>query len=181
MSNFADRRLARAEAVFPAADLGGPAVVDALVEAYELADADPYRATTHNKGTMNGIDAVVLATGNDWRAVEAGAHAWAARDGRYRSLTSFAKTKAGDLKGRIELPLALGITGGAKKATPVATVALKILGAKSARELATIVASVGLAQNLAALRALVTDGIQKGHMRLHERLKGRTKTTASKR
>lgn len=181
LSNFADRRLARAEAIFPADELGGPEVVDALVQAYELADADPYRAVTHNKGALNGIDAVVVATGNDWRACEAGAHAWAARTGRYRSLTTFEKTEAGDLLGRIELPLALGITGGATKANAVANVTLKILGAGTAQELAGIVASVGLAQNLAAMRALVTEGIQKGHMRLHERMEGRTGKREGKR
>jgi len=130
---------------------------------------DPYRAATHNKGIMNGIDAVVLATGNDWRAVEAGAHAYAARFGQYTSLSHWEKNTAGDLVGTLELPLALGIVGGATRAHPMARIALKILGVQSARELAEVVVSVGLAQNLAALRALATEGIQRGHMSLHAR------------
>src|SRR5581483_2443067 len=167
LSNLADERTVRAQAVFDADELGGPDVVADIIRAWAFADADPHRAATHNKGVMNGIDAVVMATGNDWRAVEAGAHAWAARTGRYRSLTRFSLDEDGHLRGEIELPLALGIVGGVTKAHPTASVALRVLGVKSAQELSEIVACVGLAQNLAALRALAAEGIQKGHMRLH--------------
>ena len=174
LSNLSDRRLARAKGMIPASALAtdsatGEQVVDAIVEAAVLAEIDPYRAATHNKGIMNGIDAVMLATGNDWRAVEAGAHAYAARDGQYRSLTRWRKDKAGNLQGAIEVPLATGIVGGATRAHQGAGVALKLLGVQSARELAEVAAAVGLAQNLAAIRALATDGIQAGHMRLHAR------------
>lgn len=167
LSNLADRRVAHARALFDKDELGGAKVVKDIVAAWAFADADPYRAATHNKGIMNGIDAVVMATGNDCRAVEAGAHAFAARTGRYRSLTLFRERPDGNLEGIIELPLALGTIGGATKVHPTAGVALRILGAKTASELASIVASVGLAQNLAALRALADEGIQEGHMRLH--------------
>ncbi|HVL47154.1 MAG TPA: hydroxymethylglutaryl-CoA reductase, degradative [Candidatus Thermoplasmatota archaeon] len=167
LTNLADQRLATAEAVFDKDELGGPDVVERILDAAAFADADPYRATTHNKGIMNGIDAVVVATGNDWRAVEAGAHAYAARFGRYRSLSTFSATPEGHLRGRLTLPMALGIVGGATKAHPTAGLALKILGVESANELAEVAASVGLAQNVAAMRALVSEGIQKGHMRLH--------------
>ncbi|MEK5101060.1 hydroxymethylglutaryl-CoA reductase, degradative [Cytobacillus sp. FSL M8-0252] len=167
ISNLADRRLARAHAVFSKDLLGGEEVVRKIVNAYEFADADPYRAATHNKGIMNGISAVVLATGNDTRAVEAGAHAFAAVTGQYRSLTKWEENRAGDLVGSIELPMPVGIIGGATKTHPVAKVNLKILDIQSAEELACCIASVGLAQNLAAMRALATDGIQKGHMALH--------------
>lgn len=167
LTNLADERVTRATAVFDKDELGGPQVVRDILRAAALADADAYRATTHNKGVMNGVDAVVMATGNDWRAVEAGAHAFAARTGRYRSLTTFRENAAGDLEAAIELPLALGIVGGVTKAHPVAQAALKVLRVKSAQELADVVASVGLAQNVAALRALVSKGIQEGHMRLH--------------
>ena len=178
LSNLADRRLARAKCRVPAEVLAfssegetfdGGQVVERIVEAYALAAVDPYRAATHNKGIMNGVDAVVLATGNDWRAVEAGAHAYAARGGRYTSLSQWEKTPAGDLLGTLELPLALGIVGGATRVHPLPKVALKILGVKTGRELAEVVAAVGLAQNLAALRALATEGIQRGHMSLHAR------------
>jgi hydroxymethylglutaryl-CoA reductase len=178
LSNLSDRRLARARCRVPASSLHpisqweretGGEVVRGIVEAQALAEVDPYRAATHNKGVMNGIDAVVIATGNDWRAVEAGAHAYAARSGRYRPLTDWHQNEHGDLVGTIELPLAVGIVGGATKAHPVAQLALKILEVESARELAEIMAAVGLAQNLAALRALVTEGIQRGHMALHAR------------
>jgi hydroxymethylglutaryl-CoA reductase len=174
LSNLADRRLARAKCVVPAAALAfagfsGAMVVERIAEAYALAAVDPYRAATHNKGIMNGIDAVVVATGNDWRAIEAGAHAYAARGGRYTALSAWAKDAAGNLVGTLELPLALGIVGGATRVHPAARVALKVLGIQSARELAEVVVSVGLAQNLAALRALATEGIQKGHMTLHAR------------
>ncbi|MGC9553799.1 MAG: hydroxymethylglutaryl-CoA reductase, degradative [Thermoplasmatota archaeon] len=166
ISNLADRRLAEATAVFHRETVGGEEVVDHMLDAYRFAALDPYRAATHNKGIMNGIDAVVLATGNDWRAVEAGAHAYAARDG-YAPLTQWEKTPEGHLKGTIRLPLAVGIVGGTTKVHPAARVALKILGVQSAGELAEVMASVGLAQNFAAMHALATKGIQKGHMRLH--------------
>jgi hydroxymethylglutaryl-CoA reductase len=174
LSNLADRRVARAGCTIPAdalafGDYPGGRVVDGIVEAWAFAAADPYRAATHNKGIMNGVDAVVIATGNDWRAIEAGAHAYAARSGRYTSLSTWRRDDAGDLVGSLEMPLAVGIVGGTTRAHPVAQAALKILGVKSARELAEIVVSVGLAQNLAALRALATEGIQKGHMALHAR------------
>jgi len=167
LTNLADERTVRVTAVFDKDEVGGAQVVADIIRAWALADADVYRAATHNKGIMNGIDAVVMATGNDWRAVEAGAHAWAAHTGRYRSLTRFAITPEGHLEGILEIPLALGIVGGVTKAHPAAQVALKLLGVKSAQELAEVVASVGLAQNVSALRALVAEGIQKGHMRLH--------------
>lgn len=167
LTNLSDERLVRASAVFDVEALGGRQVAEDIVRAWAFADADPYRAATHNKGVMNGIDAVVIATGNDWRAVEAGAHAYAARKGRYRSLTRFRLDEEGQLVGEIELPLALGIVGGVTKVHPGAKAALKVLGVKTAGELAEIAASVGLAQNLAALRALAAEGIQKGHMRLH--------------
>jgi hydroxymethylglutaryl-CoA reductase len=174
LSNLADQRLATAQGRVPAPvlafrDTPGPVVVERIVEAYALAAADPYRAATHNKGIMNGIDAVVLATGNDWRAVEAGAHAYAARDGRYTSLSRWWQDEDGDLCGRLELPLAVGMVGGATRVHPTAQLALRILGVTSARQLSEAIAAVGLAQNLAALRALATSGIQAGHMRLHAR------------
>lgn len=167
LTNLADERIVKVRATFPAAALGGADVARDIVRAWAFADADPYRAATHNKGIMNGIDAVVVATGNDWRAVEAGAHAYAARTGRYRSLSTFALDENGDLAATLELPLALGIVGGLTKVHPTAQAALRLLRVTSANELAEIVASVGLAQNLAALRALAAEGIQKGHMRLH--------------
>jgi hydroxymethylglutaryl-CoA reductase len=174
LSNLADRRRAWAEVRIPAEALGTPElpgdqVIQRILEAQALAEVDPYRAATHNKGVMNGIDAVALATGNDWRAIEAGAHAYAAREGRYRPLTQWWRDETGALCGRIELPLAVGIVGGTIQAHPLARVALKILSVTSARELAEIMAAVGLAQNLAALRALATEGIQRGHMALHAR------------
>lgn len=174
LSNLADQRLARAEVSIPESalafnDFTGEAVAAGIEKAWAFAAADPYRATTHNKGIMNGIDAVVIATGNDWRAIEAGAHAYAARNGRYTSLSTWQRDSQGHLNGKLELPLALGIVGGATRVHPTAQVALKILGVQTARELAEIVASVGLAQNLAAIRALATEGIQKGHMDLHAR------------
>jgi hydroxymethylglutaryl-CoA reductase len=167
LSNLADRRLARARCVWRTADIGGKDVRDAMLSAYHFADADPYRAATHNKGIMNGIDAVVLATGNDTRAVEAGAHAFAARKGHYGSLTSWEITASGDLAGLIEVPMAVGLIGGATKLHPTARAALKILDVRSADELARIIAAVGLAQNFSAMKALATTGIQKGHMALH--------------
>ncbi|OWJ64649.1 hydroxymethylglutaryl-CoA reductase, degradative [Inquilinus limosus] len=167
LSNLADRRVARARATWRCADIGGEAVRDAMVEAFEFADADPYRAATHNKGIMNGVSAVVLATGNDTRAVEAGAHAFAARDGRYRSLSRWEVTREGDLAGMLEMPMAVGLVGGATRIHPTARALLAILGVDSAERLARIIAAVGLAQNFGAMKALATDGIQKGHMALH--------------
>ncbi len=174
LSNLSDRRMATARGVVRAKSLAtdstpGADVVSAIIEAGVFAECDPYRAATHNKGIMNGIDAVVLATGNDWRAVEAAAHAYAARDGHYTSLTRWWRDDVGDLHGEIALPLALGIVGGATRAHPAAKIALQMLGIESARELAEVAAAVGLAQNFAALRALATDGIQHGHMRMHAR------------
>jgi hydroxymethylglutaryl-CoA reductase len=174
ISNLADRRLARARCVVPAQALeieghSGAVVVRHIVEAYALAASSPYRAATHNKGVMNGIDAVVLATGNDWRAVEAGAHAYAARTGRYTSLSHWESSAQGDLVGTLELPMAVGTVGGATRVHPMAKIALKVLRVESARELAGVIAAVGLAQNLAALRALASEGIQSGHMKLHAR------------
>ncbi|WP_298964178.1 hydroxymethylglutaryl-CoA reductase, degradative [uncultured Methylobacterium sp.] len=167
LSNLADRRLARAHAVWRTEAIGGPEVRDGILSAYHLAEADPYRAATHNKGIMNGIDAVVLATGNDTRAIEAGAHAYAARSGRYTSLTRYEVTAEGDLSASIELPMAVGLVGGATKLHPTAQACLKILGVTSAERLARIIAAVGLAQNFSALKALATTGIQRGHMALH--------------
>jgi len=166
ISNLADRRLARAEAVWKK-DVIGKDTIDGILAAYHFAEADQYRCTTHNKGIMNGIDAVAIATGNDFRAIEAGAHSYAARNGRYQSLTKYRKNENGDLVGSIELPMAVGLVGGATRTHPVARIAVKILGVKTANELAEIIAAVGLAQNFAALRALATEGIQAGHMKLH--------------
>ncbi len=174
LSNLADRRLARARVRIPEDALAfdefaGADVATGIEQAWAFATSDPYRAATHNKGIMNGVDAVVLATGNDWRAIEAGAHAYAARGGQYTSLSTWRRDGEGNLVGSLEMPLALGTIGGATRVHPTAQVALKILGVDSARELAEIVVSVGLAQNLAALRALATEGIQRGHMSLHAR------------
>jgi hydroxymethylglutaryl-CoA reductase len=168
LTNLAVLRLARATAVWRAETIGEDAV-EGILDAWAFADADIYRAATHNKGIMNGIDAVTLATGNDWRAVEAGAHAYAAISGRYSSLTRYRKLPNGDLQGEIELPMAVGTVGGATRSVPSASTALAILGVKSAGELACVIASVGLAQNFAAIRALSTEGIQRGHMELHAR------------
>ncbi|RCV57574.1 hydroxymethylglutaryl-CoA reductase, degradative [Marinitenerispora sediminis] len=170
LSNKADLRLCRARAVFDADALGGAEVVDDIVHAAALAEADPYRAATHNKGIMNGITAVVLATGNDTRAVEAGAHSHAVGpDGRYTSLSHFEKDADGNLVGALELPMAVGLVGGATKVHPVARAAVALLGVATARELGEVITAVGLAQNLAAVRALATEGIQRGHMSLHAR------------
>ena len=174
LSNLSDRRLARASGTIAQEalamdDASGAEVVQWICEAAAFAEADPYRAATHNKGIMNGIDALMLATGNDWRAVEAGAHAYASRSGRYRSLTTWSRDDGGNLRGEIELPLAAGIVGGATRIHRGAQTSLKILGARTAQELAQVAAAVGLAQNFAAILALATDGIQKGHMRLHAR------------
>ncbi len=174
LTNLADQRLARARVAIPETALAfegfeGAEVARGIEQAWAFAAVDPYRATTHNKGIMNGVDAVVLATGNDWRAIEAGAHAYAARAGHYAPLSTWRRDGEGHLVGAIEMPMALGIVGGATRVHPTVKVALKILGAATAQALAEIVVSVGLAQNLAALRALATEGIQKGHMTLHAR------------
>ena len=169
ISNLADRRVARASVGISKEALGGEAVVDGIVDAYAFAAADPYRCATHNKGVMNGVTAVCLATGNDTRAIEAGAHAYASRTGHYSPLTRWNKNDNGDLEGFIEIPAAVGIIGGITAVHPTAKICLKILGVKSAKELGEVMASVGLAQNLAALRALAAEGIQHGHMSLHAR------------
>jgi hydroxymethylglutaryl-CoA reductase len=169
ISNLADRRVAKATATVSKEALGGEGIVDGIVEAYAFAAADPYRCATHNKGVMNGVTAVCLATGNDTRAIEAGAHAYAARSGRYSPLTTWRKDSKGNLVGTIEIPAAVGIIGGVTAVHPMAKICLKILGVKTARELGEVMASVGLAQNMAALRALAAEGIQKGHMSLHAR------------
>lgn len=167
LSNLADKRIVKAKAVFDKEKMGGEKNIDAFIESYTLASIDPYRAATHNKGIMNGIDSLIIATGNDFRAIEAGAHAYASRDGRYTSLTKYYKNKDGDLVGEIEIPMAIGIVGGAGNIHPKAKLCKKILGIKTAQELSEIVASLGLAQNFAAVFALSTVGIQKGHMSLH--------------
>jgi hydroxymethylglutaryl-CoA reductase len=187
LSNLADHRLARARCTIPVSELAfgrgdstcsgdsvsrhytGEEVRDGIIEAWAFAVSDPYRAATHNKGIMNGVDAVVIATGNDWRAIEAGAHAYAARSGKYTSLSTWGRDKNGDLVGTLEMPMAVGIVGGATKVHPAAQAAVKLMGVKTASELAEIIVSVGLAQNMAALRALATEGIQRGHMSLHAR------------
>lgn len=174
LSNLSDRRLAKATAVLtPAAlarpDMPGEDVIEGMLHAYAFAAVDPYRATTHNKGILNGIDPVLIATGQDWRAVEAGAHAYAARHGRYTSLSHWYRDEQGNLVGELEMPLAVGIVGGATKVHPAAQAALKLLGVRSARELAEICVAAGLASNIAAMRALATEGIQQGHMALHAR------------
>ena len=174
LSNLADHRLARARCTIPVQELAfgefsGEKVRDGIIEAWAFAASDPYRAATHNKGIMNGVDSVVIATGNDWRAIEAGAHAYAARSGKYTSLSTWGKDKDGNLVGTLEMPMAVGIVGGATKVHPAAQAAVKLMGVVRASELAEIIVSVGLAQNMAALRALATEGIQRGHMSLHAR------------
>jgi len=190
LSNLADRRIARARCTIPVSELGfgsetqtqqgavsgsptrsftGEEVRDGIIAAYAFAAVDPYRAATHNKGIMNGVDAVVIATGNDWRAIEAGAHAYAAHSGKYTSLSTWNKDADGNLVGTLEMPMAVGIVGGATKVHPAAQASVKLMGVKTASELAEIIVSVGLAQNMAALRALATEGIQRGHMSLHAR------------
>jgi hydroxymethylglutaryl-CoA reductase len=161
--------LARASCTVAKETLGGQEVVDGIAYASAFAAADPYRAATHNKGALNGIIAVILATGNDHRAIEAGAHAYAALNGKYTSLSTWKKNANGDLEGAIELPMAVGLIGGAVKTHPIARISMKILGVKSANEFAEVLAAVGLAQNLGALRALANEGIQRGHMSLHAR------------
>lgn len=169
ISNLATKRLARASCIVPKQSVGGEQVVDGIVNASAFAAADPYRAATHNKGIMNGTIAVVLATGNDHRAIEAGAHSYAARTGHYTSLSTWEKNKNGDLVGTLELPMAVGLIGGAVRTHPIARIVVKILGVKTANELAEVCTAVGLAQNLGALRALAHEGIQRGHMALHAR------------
>ena len=174
LSNLADRRLVKASVTLRKEDLAfddfsGETVRDGIIEAWAFAAADPYRAATHNKGIMNGIDPIVIATGNDWRAIEAGAHAYAARNGRYTSLSTWGKDEDGNLIGTLEMPMAVGIIGGATRVHPGAQASLKLMGVQTAAELAEVIVAVGLAQNLAALRALATEGIQRGHMSLHAR------------
>lgn len=174
LSNLADRRIARARCTIPVKELAfdnfsGEQVRDGIIAAYAFAAVDPYRAATHNKGIMNGVDSVVIATGNDWRAIEAGAHTYAVKNGHYTSLSTWGKDTEGNLVGTLEMPMAVGIVGGATKVHPAAQAAVKLMGVKTANELAEIIVSVGLAQNMAALRALATEGIQRGHMSLHAR------------
>ena len=169
ISNLAVKRLATAWCTVPKEAVGGEEVVDGIAYASAFATADPYRAATHNKGALNGIIAVILATGNDHRAIEAGAHAYAALKGRYTALSTWTKNSNGDLEGKIELPMAVGLIGGAVKTHPIAKIAMKILNVKNANEFAEVLAAVGLAQNLGALRALSSEGIQRGHMSLHAR------------
>jgi hydroxymethylglutaryl-CoA reductase len=169
ISNLADKRLVKATAVFDKEALGGDEVVDGILYAYAFADADPYRCATHNKGIMNGVIAVALACGQDTRALEAGAHSFAARSGGYKPLTTWKVNREGDLVGTLEMPMAVGLVGGAAKVHPAAKANVKILGLKTAIELAEVMGAVGLAQNFAALRALASEGIQRGHMKLHAR------------
>jgi len=169
ISNLADRRLVRASAVFEKEVIGGEEVVDGIVYAYAFADADPYRCATHNKGIMNGVIAVGIACGQDIRALEAGAHSYAARSGKYKPLTTWEKDNDGDLVGTLEMPMAVGLVGGAARTHPAARANIKILGVKTAIQLAEVMGAVGLAQNFAALRALASEGIQRGHMKLHSR------------
>lgn len=169
ISNLADRRLVRATAVFDKDAIGGDDVVDGIVYAYAFADADPYRCSTHNKGIMNGVVAVGIACGQDIRALEAGAHSYASRSGKYKPLTTWEKNRDGHLVGTLEMPMAVGLVGGAAKTHPTARANIKILGVKTAIELAEVMGAVGLAQNFAALRALASEGIQRGHMKLHAR------------
>ncbi|MES2946158.1 MAG: hydroxymethylglutaryl-CoA reductase, degradative [Pseudomonadota bacterium] len=174
LSNLADLRLARARLrvtpeVLTTSERSGAEVIEGILDAYTLAAIDPYRAATHNKGIMNGIDPVIVATGNDWRAVEAGAHAWACRSGSYTSLTTWEKDKSGALIGTIEMPMPVGLVGGATKTHPLAQLSLRIMKVETAQELAEVAVAVGLAQNMGALRALATEGIQRGHMALHAR------------
>ena len=169
ISNLAVRRVVRSTAVWDKETIGGEEVVEGILDAFAFADSDPFRCATHNKGIMNGVIAVALASGQDTRALEAGAHSYATVTGRYRSLTTYEKDEEGNLVGTIEMPVAVGLIGGASAVHPVAKSSVKILGVKSATELGEVIASVGLAQNFAALRALATEGIQRGHMKLHAR------------
>ncbi len=174
LTNLSDKRLARSEVTIPKDELGtagfpGEKVVERIVKAYEFANYDPYRAATNNKGVMNGIDPVLIATGNDWRAVEAGAHAYASLTGRYRPFAKWSQTSSGDLHGFLEIPMAVGVVGGVTRLHPTAQAVLKVMGSPDAKRLAEICVSVGLAQNLSALRALASEGIQRGHMDLHHK------------
>ena len=174
LSNLADLRLSRARVRVPpdvlkTKERAGEDIIEGMLDAYTFATVDPYRAATHNKGIMNGIDPVIVATGNDWRAVEAGAHAWACRSGRYTSLTTWEKDTSGALVGTLEMPMPVGLVGGATKTHPLAQLSLKIMGVKTAQELGEICVAVGLAQNMGALRVLATEGVQRGHMALHAR------------
>lgn len=169
LSNYSTKRLVRGTAIFDKNEIGGQKIVDNIILAYQFAANDPYRAVTHNKGIMNGIIAVANATGQDTRAIEAAAHAYAARTGRYDSLTEWKKDRKGNLVGKIELPMSVGTVGGIVNVHPMIKICMKILGVKSAKELACIIAAAGLAQNFSAIRALASEGIQKGHMRLHAR------------
>lgn len=174
LSNLADLRLSRARVrltpqVLDTPERSGAEIIEGVLDAYVFAAVDPYRAATHNKGIMNGIDPVIVATGNDWRAIEAGAHAYASRDGRYTSLTHWEKDSTGALVGTLEMPMPVGLVGGATKTHPLARLALRMMEVSSAQELGEVAVAVGLAQNLGALRALATEGIQRGHMALHAR------------
>ncbi len=167
LSNYSTKRISRCKAIFSKDEIGGEKIVDRILAAYSFAYSDVFRAVTHNKGIMNGIDSVAIATGQDFRALEASSHAYACKDGKYRSLTKWSKNNDGDLVGEIEIPIAVGIVGGITSVHPFAKLALKILGVNSAKELSSILCSVGLAQNFSAIRALASEGIQKGHMKLH--------------
>jgi len=169
LSNYSTRRMIKATAVFDKEAVGGDTVVDNIILAYQFAANDVYRAVTHNKGIMNGVIAVANATGQDSRAIEASANAYAAHSGQYRSLTEWTKDQEGNLVGKLELPMSVGIVGGIINVHPLAKICAKILGVTSAKELASVIAATGLAQNYSAIRALATEGIQKGHMKLHGR------------
>mgnify|MGYP000917714161 FL=1 len=173
LSNYSTKRMVNASAVFDRDAVGGEKVVDDIILAFQFAENDPYRAVTHNKGVMNGVIAVANSTGQDSRAIEAAAHAYACASGTYRSLTKWSKDKNGNLVGNFELPLSVGIVGGVIQHHPIAKICTKILGVSTAQELSCVLAVVGLAQNFAAMRALVTEGIQKGHMKLHARKEGK--------
>ena len=173
LSNYSTKRMVRASAIFDKDAIGGENVVDNIILAYQFAENDPYRAVTHNKGVMNGVIAVATATGQDNRAIEAAAHAYAAKSGTYRSLTKWAKDANGNLIGDFELPLSVGIVGGVIQHHPIAKICTKILGISTVQELSCVIAVAGLAQNFAAMYALATEGIQKGHMKLHARKKGK--------
>ena len=173
LSNYSTKRMVSASAVFDKDAVGGEKVVDDIILAFQFAENDPYRAVTHNKGVMNGVIAVANSTGQDSRAIEAAAHAYASAGGTYSSLTKWSKDKNGNLIGNFELPLSVGIVGGVVRHHPIAKICTKILGVSTAQELSCVIAVVGLAQNFAAMRALVTEGIQKGHMKLHARKEGK--------
>ena len=173
LSNYSTKRMVRASAVFDKDQVGGEKTVDDIVLAFQFAENDPYRAVTHNKGVMNGVIAVANATGQDSRAIEAAAHAYTSKNGAYSSLTKWSKAPSGNLSGYFEMPLSVGIVGGVIQHHPIAKICMKILGVSTAQELSCIMAVAGLAQNFAAMRALVTEGIQKGHMKLHARKEGK--------